>query len=79
MYSAIFLDKMLRSPLKVTLPPAFTLVSCLAYFSTLKTEVTCSSEALVDFQRTTRDYIPEDRTLHNQRCKNLKFWHQVVW
>jgi hypothetical protein len=26
----------------------------------------------VDFQRTTRRYIPEDRSLHNQRCENLK-------
>jgi hypothetical protein len=26
----------------------------------------------VDFQRTTRRYIPEDSTLHNQRCENLK-------
>jgi hypothetical protein len=39
--------------------------------STLKTEATCSSEALVDFQRSTRRYIPEDRTLRNHRCENL--------
>jgi hypothetical protein len=26
----------------------------------------------VDFHRTTRRYIPEDRTLHNHRYKNLK-------
>jgi hypothetical protein len=26
----------------------------------------------VEFQRTTRRYIPEDRTLHNHRCENLK-------
>jgi hypothetical protein len=38
----------------------------LAYSSTLKMEVTCSSETSVDFQRTTRRYIPEERTLHNQ-------------
>jgi hypothetical protein len=25
-----------------------------------------------DFQRTTRRYIPEDRTLHNHRYENLK-------
>jgi hypothetical protein len=25
-----------------------------------------------DFQRTTRNYIPEDNTLNNQRCENLK-------
>jgi hypothetical protein len=26
----------------------------------------------VDFQRTTRRYVPEDSTLHNQLCENLK-------
>jgi hypothetical protein len=26
----------------------------------------------VDFQRTKRRYIPEDSTLHNHRCENLK-------
>jgi hypothetical protein len=29
-------------------------------------------ETLVDFQRTTRRYIPEEGTLHNHRCENLK-------
>jgi hypothetical protein len=43
-----------------------------AYSSTLKMESTCYSEASVDFQRTTRRYIPEDRTFHNHRCENLK-------
>jgi hypothetical protein len=33
-------------------------------FSTLKMEAMCSSETLVDTQRTTRCYIPEDGTLH---------------
>jgi hypothetical protein len=42
------------------LPPAFTLVYCLAYCSTLKMEAICSSETSGDFQRTTRRYIPED-------------------
>jgi hypothetical protein len=50
----------------------FTLVSCLAYSSTLKVEATCSFETSVDFQKTTRPYIPEDGTIHNQRCENLK-------
>jgi hypothetical protein len=54
------------------LPPAFTSVSCLAYSSVLKMEVTCSFEITADFQRTTRHYIPEQRTLHNHRCENLK-------
>jgi hypothetical protein len=38
----------------------FTLDSSLAYSSDLKMEATCSSETSVDFQRTTRRYIPED-------------------
>jgi hypothetical protein len=40
--------------------------------STLKMEAICSSETSVDTQRTTRRYIPEDGTLHNHRCENLK-------
>jgi hypothetical protein len=32
----------------------------------------CSSETSVDSQRTTRRYIPEDGTLQNYRCENLK-------
>jgi hypothetical protein len=32
---------------------------------------TYSSETSVDFQWTTRCYIPEDRTLHNHRYENL--------
>jgi hypothetical protein len=45
--------------------------SCSAYSWTLKIEATCSSETFVDFQQTTRRYIPEDKTLHNHRCENL--------
>jgi hypothetical protein len=37
-----------------------------------KMEATSSSETSIDFQRTARSYIPEDRTRHNQRCENLK-------
>jgi hypothetical protein len=44
----------------------------LAYFVTQKLEVTCSSKALVDLKWTTLCYIPEDRTLHNHCCENLK-------
>jgi hypothetical protein len=39
----------------------FMLGSCLVYSSTLKMEATCSIETSVDFQRTARRYIPEDR------------------
>jgi hypothetical protein len=35
-------------------------------------EAICSFETLVDFQRTTWYYIPEDSTLHNHRYENLK-------
>jgi hypothetical protein len=35
-------------------------------------EAIFSSETSVDIQRTTQRYIPEDRTLHNQRCENLE-------
>jgi hypothetical protein len=48
------------------------LISCLSYSSTLKMEETYSSETSVVFQRTTRRYIPEDRTPHNDRCENLR-------
>jgi hypothetical protein len=46
-------------------------VGFLTYSSTLKME-TCSSETSAGFQRTTRRYTPEERTLHNHRCENLK-------
>jgi hypothetical protein len=51
--------------IRICLPPAFMLVSCSAYSLTLKMEATHSSETSVEFQRTTRHYVPEDRTLHN--------------
>jgi hypothetical protein len=68
MKSSIFWDITLCSPLKVSqhfgeLLPVFMLVSCLAYCLALEIEATCSSEMLVDFQRTTQHCIPEDRTL----------------
>jgi hypothetical protein len=54
------------------MPPAFSLVSCSDYSSILKMEAIYSSETPVDTQRTTWCYIPEDGTLHNRRCENLK-------
>jgi hypothetical protein len=48
----------------------------LAYSSTFKMDAICSSETSVDFQRTTRRYIPEDGTLHNHRCENLKSYRE---
>jgi hypothetical protein len=53
-------------------------VTSLACSSTLKMKATCSSETSVHFQRTTRRYIPEDRTLHNYRCENLKSYNTVT-
>jgi hypothetical protein len=35
-------------------------------------EAICSSETSVDTQRTTWRHIPEDDTLQNHRCENLK-------
>jgi hypothetical protein len=35
-------------------------------------EAICRSETSVDSQRTARLYIPEDGTLQNYRCENLK-------
>jgi hypothetical protein len=32
----------------------------------------CSSEMLVDFQQTTKSYIPGGRSLHDHHCENLK-------
>jgi hypothetical protein len=40
--------------------------SSLTYSSTIKMDGACSSEKSVDFQRTTRRYIPEDRTLYKK-------------
>jgi hypothetical protein len=48
------------------------LVSCLASSSTLKIEAICSSETSADFQQTIWPYIPEDLTLHNFQCENLR-------
>jgi hypothetical protein len=41
-----------------------------------KQEAICSSETSLDTQRTTWRYIPEDSTLHNHRCENLKSY---IW
>jgi hypothetical protein len=55
---------------------ASKLVSCLA--STQKIDEMCSSKTSVDFQRTTRRYTPEDRTLHNHRCEDLKSYIALI-
>jgi hypothetical protein len=55
--------KTCRLHLQALLATCFRLVSCLTYSSTLKVGAIRSSETSVDFQRTIRRYIPEDRTL----------------
>jgi hypothetical protein len=49
----------------------FMLVSCVAYFSNLKMEKTCSFESSVYFQQTARRYIPEDKILAVLKCKAI--------
>jgi hypothetical protein len=58
--------------LQAVLATYFSLIYCLAFSFTLKTEAICSSETYVNFQRTTRNYIPEDNALHNHRCENSR-------
>jgi hypothetical protein len=58
--------------------PAFTLISCMAYSSTLKMEAEYSSEKSVDFQRTTPSYIPEDRTLQPVKKKVNNFNPKIL-
>jgi hypothetical protein len=50
----------------------FMLTPMLAYSSTLKMKTICSSSTSVDFHRTVRRFITEDRTLLNHRCDSLK-------
>jgi hypothetical protein len=45
--------------------------SCVIYYSALKT-VTCSSETSYDFQWTTRNYVPEYRTLQDKCDSSLR-------
>jgi hypothetical protein len=42
----------------------FIMVGRLAHSSNLKMGATCFSETSVDFQRTTRRHIPEEKTLY---------------
>jgi hypothetical protein len=46
--------------------------AALGLFFDSEMEATCSPKTSVDFQRATKRYMPEDRTLHNHRCENLK-------
>jgi hypothetical protein len=58
---------------KAPLPAcSFKMISRLAYSSALKMEAIYPSEMSVDFHWTTWRCIPEERTLHDHRCENLK-------
>jgi hypothetical protein len=46
---------------------------------TLKMKITHSSEMSVDFQRPTRRYITENRSLRNYHCENLNPTKCVKW
>jgi hypothetical protein len=46
--------------------------------STMKMEAAYTSKTSVDFQRTARRYIPEDRTLYNHCCENLRSYMNCV-
>jgi hypothetical protein len=49
------------------------LVACLTYFSTTKMKAVCSQEIWLHTYRITRRHIPEHATVHNHRCRNLKY------
>jgi hypothetical protein len=85
--STIFWDITPCSPLKVnrrfggtyrkawwqaSLQHALTLVSCSAYFSTLKMEAICFSETLVDSQLITWRYVPEGGTIQLSTIRKEK-------
>jgi hypothetical protein len=53
------------------LAACYMLVSCLAYSSALRMEATYSSGKYVDFHRTTRLYIREDRNLQQRNCDSI--------
>jgi hypothetical protein len=48
------------------------LATCFHSWSLLGLETICPTETSVDFQRSTWRHIPEDRTLYNHRCGNMK-------
>jgi hypothetical protein len=72
--STIFWDITQCSPLCVNRRFGGSWFLAQLIFSTLKMEAICSSKMSVETQRTTRRYIPEDDTLHNHRCENLKYY-----
>jgi hypothetical protein len=71
MKSSLFWGMSPCSPLKVNAiseeKRLLATCSCLAYSSTLKMDATCSFGTSVDFQRTTRCCMPQDRALRTKR------------
>jgi hypothetical protein len=59
------------------LAACFMLVSCLANSWTLNMEEIWTSVMSVHFHRTTRRYIPAERTLYKQGCENLKSYIMI--
>jgi hypothetical protein len=53
------------------LPPAFMLVSCLALSSIVRMVVPCFSNMSADFQQATQCYIPEGKTIHVCKTKEI--------
>jgi hypothetical protein len=64
-----------RSRLGFVLPALFA-TFCAGFFIGLFVDPYDGSDMfllnVIDFQRTTQGYIPEDITLHNHRCENLR-------
>jgi hypothetical protein len=54
------------------------LISCLVYSSAPKMEAKCSSDTSVDFERTTRGYMPEDITLQNRERLDLRRYKSMM-
>jgi hypothetical protein len=63
---------MYKKPAEHYLPSDFMLASFSAYFSTPKMDAIYSFDTSVEFQHTTKRYVPEDSTIHDHRCENLK-------
>jgi hypothetical protein len=76
MPNSILWDKTLCNPLKVNRHFGGTCHFHL-HFRRIRQERHVQQEISVDFQRTTRSYIPENKTLHTHRCENLKYYIYV--
>jgi hypothetical protein len=54
-----------------------SLDSCLAYSSIWRWRLYVPPKRLLAFQRTTRCYTPEDTTVHNHRCENIRSYKSL--